>query len=96
VHTAPVPVGFNRIHLTDTVTNLPITTHTPAPSILDDGDIESQPGPPTVSPNLQHNAYMERARAFAESQQMILQPYANEDIYSNSPSVANDSNQITM
>jgi hypothetical protein len=69
VHTAPVTVVFNITHLTDTVTNLPISLHTPAPSLLDDGDIESQPGPlySHISPNLQHKAYMERAREFAES-----------------------------
>jgi hypothetical protein len=50
VHTAPVSIRFNYIHLTDTVTNLPITTHTPVPSLLDDGDTESQPGPPNVTP----------------------------------------------
>ncbi len=50
VQTAPVSVGFNSIYLTDTVTNLPITTHTPVPSLLDDGDVESHPGPNPVSP----------------------------------------------
>jgi hypothetical protein len=89
VHTVPFSIRLNCKHLTDTVTNLPITTHTPAPSLLDDGDIESQPGPSTVSPYLQYNAYQERAREFAESQQVTPRPYADEDVYSNSQIVAN-------
>jgi hypothetical protein len=89
VHAAPVSIRFNSIYLTNTVTNLPITTHTPAPSHLDDGDIESQPGPKTVSPYVQYNEYQERQREFAEGQQATSTPYADEDVYSNSQSVAN-------
>ncbi len=47
VHTVPVSVIFNTSCLTDTVTNLPIAAHTLAPSLQDDGDIESHPGPVT-------------------------------------------------
>jgi hypothetical protein len=70
VHTAPVSVGFNVTYLTDTVTDLPITAHTPATSLLDDVDIESQPGPPSpnISPALQFQYVRERERAFQESQ----------------------------
>jgi hypothetical protein len=89
VHTAPVSIRFNSIYLTDTVTNLPITTHTPAPSLLDDGDVESQPGPITVSPYVEYNEYQERQREFAAAQQAKANPYADEDVYSNSQSVAN-------
>jgi hypothetical protein len=39
VHAAPVSVGFNINYLTDTVTDLPISAHTPAPRLLDDGDV---------------------------------------------------------
>ena len=48
VHTVPGPVRFNTTCLTDTVTNLPIVAHTLAPSLLDDGDVESHPGPVTT------------------------------------------------
>jgi hypothetical protein len=89
VHTAPVSIMFDSVYLTDTVTNLPITTHTPAPSLLDDGDIESQPGPKTVSPYVQYNEYQERQREFAEEQQATSTPYADEDVYSNSQCVSN-------
>jgi hypothetical protein len=45
VHTVPGPVRFNTTCLTDTVTNLPIVAHTLAPSLQDDGDVESHLGP---------------------------------------------------
>jgi hypothetical protein len=92
VHTTPVSVRFNSTHLTDTVTNLPITAHTPAPSLLDDGDIESQPGPPSrnISPALHFNIVRERERAFQESRQFNPLVYVDDDSYSDSPSFANE------
>jgi hypothetical protein len=70
VHTAQVSVGFNTKNLTDTVTGLRIVAKTPAPSLLDDGDVESHPRPPPskISPTLQFHYDRERERAFQESQ----------------------------
>jgi hypothetical protein len=92
VHTTPVSVGSNIAHFTGTVTNLIITTHTPAPSLLDDGDIESQPGPPSqnISPDRQFQSVRER-EAFQESQQQFTSSiYVEDDSYSDTPSFANE------
>jgi hypothetical protein len=83
VHIAPVSVGFNINNLTDTVTGLPISAHTPAPSLLDDGDVESHPGPPSsnISPALQFHYVRERERAFQKLQQRFAQStYVEDDL----------------
>jgi hypothetical protein len=69
VQTAPVSVKFNFNNLTITDTKLPISAHAPAPSLLDDGDIESHPGPPIPKVNalLQFYNARERERDFPES-----------------------------
>jgi hypothetical protein len=88
VQTAPVSIGFNSIYLTDTVTNLPITTHTPVPSLLDDGDVESHPGPNPVSPAELYFDQQKKHRQFNASQ---TQQRSNDDSsYSDSANVAND------
>jgi hypothetical protein len=86
VHTAQVSVGFNTNNLTDTVTEVYISAHAPAPSLLDDGDIVSHPGPPPPKVNVLfqfHNA-RERERDFQESRYQFSQPTytEEEDIYS--------------
>jgi hypothetical protein len=77
-------VKFNYHYLTDTVTNLPIATHAPAPSLLDDGDIESHPGPPKVNAILQHSNARERERDFQASRYQSSTPTYTEhdDAYS--------------
>jgi hypothetical protein len=86
VHTAPVSVGFNTKNLTDTATGLPIAAQTPAPSLLDDGDVESHSGPPPpkVNATLQFHNDRERERYFQESRYQFSQPTytEEEDIYS--------------
>jgi hypothetical protein len=86
VHTARVSVGFNSNNLTDTITELPISTHARAPSLLGDGDIESHPGPPLPKVNalLQFHNARERERDFQESRYQFSQPTYTEgdDIYS--------------
>jgi hypothetical protein len=81
VHTAPVSVKVNSNNLTDTVTKLPISAHAPAPSLLDDGDIESHPGPPIPKVNalLQFHNARERERDFQESRYQFSQPTYTEE-----------------
>jgi hypothetical protein len=84
VQTAPVSVKFNYNNLTDTVTNLPIAAHAPAPSLLDDEDIESHPGSPKVNALLQHYNARERERDFQASRYQLSTPTYTErdDTYS--------------
>jgi hypothetical protein len=62
VQTVPVPVGFNSNYLTNTLMNLLKVTYTLAPSLLDDGNAESHPGPITpmgayVDKNEEHRMF---------------------------------------
>jgi hypothetical protein len=67
VHSAPVAVRFNLRYLTDSVTNLPFAVHAPSPSLLDDGDIASHPGPPRMNDLLQHHLARDLERVFQQS-----------------------------
>jgi hypothetical protein len=77
-----------QLYLTDTVTNLPITTHTPVPSLLDDGDVKSNPGPNPVSPAELYFDQQEKHREFNVSQ--AQQRSYDDGSYSDSANVAND------
>ena len=75
---------FNYNNLTDSVTNLPIAAHAPAPSLLDDGDIESHPGQPKVNSLLQHHIARDHERDFQASRYQSSTPTYTEhdDAYS--------------
>jgi hypothetical protein len=88
VQSAPVSVGFNSIYLNNTVTNLPIITHTPVPSLVDDGDVESHPGPNPVSPAELYFDQQENHRDINVSQ--AQQRSYDDDSYSDSANFAND------
>jgi hypothetical protein len=74
VQTVPVSVKFNSYNLTDSVTNLPLAAHAPAPSMLDDGDIESHPSPPKVNDLLLHHIARDRERDFQASRYQSSTP----------------------
>ena len=74
VQTAPVSVRFNYNNLTDSVTNLPIAAHAPALSLLDDGDIESHPGPPRAIALLQYQIARDREQEFQASRYQSSTP----------------------
>ena len=74
VQTAPVSVGFNYNNLTDSITKLPMAAHAPAISLLDDGDVESNPGPPKVNDLLLHHLARERERDFQRSRYQSSTP----------------------
>ena len=81
---------FNTRYLTESVTNLPLAAHAPAPSLLDDGDIESHPGPPKVNAILQHYNARDRERDFQASRYQFSTPTYRERDHAYSEAVESE------